>query len=176
MLTELLAPEHLPTTYADRVRAIRRGPSAVLVSLGLDTIPAQPARMFIREGGLEFGIGNPSVIDQTLAPPGHAALTILCLLSEEVASTWRRGDIDYRGRKTAFADHLIKVTERTVMAGLSQHIIYSEVASPATFSRYARSINGNIYGAARKSMVSPDQDAGAWVDAGRGRNDNRCWN
>lgn len=155
MLTDLLPAEHLPSAYGDRVRAIRRGPSAILLSLGLDTLPAQPARMFVHEDGLEFGIGNPSVIDPSLAPPGHAALTILCLLSEDEAATWRRGDPDYPARKAAFAERLIEITERTVIPGLSRHIIHREVASPATFTRYAHTRNGNIYGAARAQWFPP---------------------
>jgi hypothetical protein len=51
------------------MRALRRGPSAILMSVGLDFVPSLPARVFASVGDLHFGIGNPSIIDPSLAPP-----------------------------------------------------------------------------------------------------------
>ena len=149
MLTELVGSPHIGAAYLEKLQAMRRGPSAILVSLGLDTVPDLPARIFIHQDGLDFGIGNPSVIDPTLAPPGCAALTILCLLSEEVAVAWERKTEHYRGSKQDFANRLIAATEAAVMPDLRRHIIHQEVASPPTFTLFARTRNGNIYGAAR---------------------------
>ena len=53
-----------------------------------------------------------------------------------------------RRSRTAFAGRLIAAAE-TVIPHLRQHILYRQTASPKTFSRYARTRNGNIYGAAR---------------------------
>jgi len=148
-LTDLIGNCELPVRFSQRVRRLQRGPSAMLLSLALDILPDLPARIFVSAGGLHFGIGNPSVIDPTLAPPGHAALTILCLLSEEEAATWFDSDrAAYKAIKEAFAGRLIAAAE-TVIPHLRQHILYRQTASPKTFSRYARTRNGNIYGAAR---------------------------
>ncbi|CAO3423995.1 phytoene desaturase family protein [Azospirillum doebereinerae] len=154
-LTDLLDPGHLPVRLAQRLRGLRRGPSAVLVSLALDTLPDLPPRVFLTAQGMEFGIGNPSVIDPSLAPPGHAALTLLRLLPEDEAAGWfGQGAADYRARKEAVTDRLIAATEE-VIPGLRRHILYRQTASPTTFTRYALTRNGNIYGAARGQWCPP---------------------
>ncbi len=139
----------LPRRYAARLRALARGPSALLVSLGLDRMPELPARVFIRHDGLDFGIGNPSVIDPSLAPEGHAAMTLVCLRPEAEAAAWTRGTPDYPARKAVFANRLIAAVEATVWPGMSRHIQFREEASPASFARYLRTEGGAIYGAAR---------------------------
>jgi phytoene dehydrogenase-like protein len=148
-LSDLIGQFPLPSRYAQRMRALGRGPSAILVSLGLDFVPNLPARVFASTENLHFGIGNPSVIDASLAPPGCAALTLLCLLSEEESAAWFRMDRNvYRKSKEVFAEQLISATE-TIIPGLSRSILYRQTAAPPTFTRYTRASNGNIYGAAR---------------------------
>jgi phytoene dehydrogenase-like protein len=140
-----------------RVRRLKRGPSAVLVSLAIEGIPNLPARVFVGADGLHFGIGNPSVIDGSLAPPGHAALTILCLRPEHETAAWFGTDAAAnRHSKEAFADRLVAATE-TVIPGLRGRILYRQTASPTTFTRYALTDNGNIYGAARGQWCPPTQ-------------------
>ncbi len=154
-LTRLVDPAQLPKRYVQRVRGLKRGPSAVLVSLAVEGIPNLPARVFVSAGGLHFGIGNPSVIDDSLAPPGHAALTMLCLRSEQEAAEWFGSDAAAnRRRKEAFADRLVAAAE-TVIPGLQGRILYRQTASPTTFTRYALTDNGNIYGAARGQWCPP---------------------
>ena len=148
-LTNFTGTCPLPVRYAQRMRGLRRGPSAILVSLGLNFVPDLPARVFVSAQNLHFGIGNPSVIDPSLAPPGCAALTLLCLLSEEEASDWFSIDKRvYRQSKEALADRLIAASE-TVIPGLAKGILYRQAAAPPTFTRYTQARNGNIYGAAR---------------------------
>ncbi len=149
MLTNLLGDEHLPAGYRDKLEKLRRGPSAIILNLGIDQSPALPARIFVRHEGLEFGIGNPSAIDSSLAPPGHAALTMLYLLSEADSVAWNRETARYAAEKNAFAERMIDAAEATVWPGLRDHIVYRQVAGPPTFTRYAGTRNGNIYGAAR---------------------------
>ena len=149
MLSDLVGEAHLTPRYLDRLRAMRRGPSAILLSLGLDRVPDLPARIFVQQDGLCFGIGNPSVIDPTLAPPGCAAVTLLCLLPEAVVPAWRRKEAGYRADKDCFADRLIAAAEASVMPGLGRSILHREVASPPSFTLFTKTRNGNIYGAAR---------------------------
>jgi all-trans-retinol 13,14-reductase len=154
-LSDLIGQCPLPTRYAQRMRALRRGPSAILVSVGLDFVPELPARVFVSTNNLHFGIGNPSVIDPSLAPPGCAALTLLYLLGEEEAATWfRMNRSDYRKSKEAIADRLISAAE-TIIPELNRRILYRQVAAPPTFTRYTRASNGNIYGAARGQWCPP---------------------
>ncbi|WP_207459176.1 NAD(P)/FAD-dependent oxidoreductase [Azospirillum sp. SYSU D00513] len=155
-LSGLIEPAGLPRRYAQRVGSLRRGPSAILMSLAVHGLPDLPARVFLRTPeGLHFGIGNPSAVDPTLAPPDCAALTLLCLMSEEEAARWfgteRR---EYRARKEAFGDRLTEAAEQAV-PGLRGRVLYRQVASPPTFARYALTENGNIYGAARGQWCPP---------------------
>lgn len=148
-LTGLIDPALLPPRYARRLAGMSRGPSAVLVSLALDYVPDIPARVFLNMGDLAFGIGNPSVLDPSLAPSGHGAMTFLHLLSEADAAAWFEMDRAlYRTAKEEIADRLITAAE-TAIPGLRRHILYRQTAAPPTFTRYTSAINGSIYGAAR---------------------------
>ena len=129
-LTNFTGACPLPVRYFQRVRNLRRGPSAILVSLGLNFVPDLPARVFVSAQNLHFGIGNPSAIDPSLAPPACAALTLLCLLSEEEAADWFSIDQRvYRQSKEAFADRLLAASE-TVIPGLVKGILYRQAAAP----------------------------------------------
>jgi all-trans-retinol 13,14-reductase len=148
-LTSLIRPMLVAGRYGRRLAGMRRGPSAVLVSLALDCVPDVPARVFLKMGDLTFGIGNPSVLDPSLAPSGHAALTFLHLLSEADAAAWfRMSGASYRAAKDRMADRLITAAE-LVIPGLRRRILYRQTAAPPTFTRYTSAANGNIYGAAR---------------------------
>ncbi len=175
MLLELVGTASLPPAYLAKVKAMKRGPTAVVLSLATDICPDLPARVFVRHGDLGFGIGNPCVIDPGLAPPGHGALTVLCLLPEEAAAAWTRKTEGYPGRKADVAERLITAMEATVWPDIRRHILFCQVASPATFSRYAGTRHGNIYGAARgqwcpgvKSPVPGLLLAGAGTSTGAG--------
>lgn len=139
----------LPQRYASRLLRMKPGPSAIVVSVGLSTIVPLPARIFIQQGDLSFGVGNPSVIDPTLAPAGCSAVTLLHLISEAEATTWLyKTAPDYATRKDAIADALFTTLENSVFPKFREHIVYKEVTTPASFVSYTRSRNGNIYGAA----------------------------
>ncbi len=178
MLTELVDPSYLPADYAKRITGLGRGPSAILLSLGLSTVLPLPPRIFIQQDGLEFGIGNPSVIDSSLAPKDHSSLTILCLLSEQDAALWHCRDGTYQTRKETFAERLLAATEASVIPDIRKHIVHCEIASPATFAAFTRTRNGNIYGAARNAwrpglqspvpglmLVGGGTDVGAGIEA-----------
>lgn len=154
-LSRLIAPHALKGRHAQRLARLRRGPSAILVSLALDRVPDIPARVFLSAQDLSFGIGNPSVIDTSLAPEGHAALTLLCLVSEEEATRWfALSGMAYRSAKAAFTNRLIAAAE-TVIPGLAGHVLYRQTGAPPTFTRYALTGNGSIYGAARGQWCPP---------------------
>lgn len=145
----LLGAYDLPPRYRQRLRQLQRGPSAILLNLGLDTVPDMPARVFVKQGDLVFGLSNPSVLDPSLAPPGHAALCLLHLLPQDEAAAWfSLPSAQYEEAKQAYARRLIAAAD-SVVPGLDRHIVHCEVAAPPTFRHYIRSENGSIYGAAR---------------------------
>lgn len=151
----MLGPYDLPPRYRQRLKQLKRGPSAILMNFGLDRIPDLPARIFVEQDGLIFGLGNPSVIDSTLAPPGHATLSLLHLLPEAEARSWfDLSPPQYEDAKKAYARKLIAAACR-VIPDLEDHIVHYEVGAPPTFQHYILSGNGSIYGAARGQWCPP---------------------
>jgi phytoene dehydrogenase-like protein len=154
-LTTLLDPILLPPGYLRRVRAINRGPSAVLVNLGLNHVPDLPARVFVSRDGLHFGIGNPSAIDRSVASPGCAAVSLLYLLSESEKRRWFGLERTAYGRAKADVGERLLAVAETVIPGLREQVCYMQVAAPPTFTRYLRSADGSIFGAARGQWTPP---------------------
>jgi phytoene dehydrogenase-like protein len=104
---------------------------------------------------LQLGIGNPSVIDSSVASPGCAALTLLRLLPEAEKECWFASDRrTYRQAKVQFAERLISAVA-TIIPALREHIHYLQIAAPPTFTRYLSSLNGSIYGSARGQWSPP---------------------
>ena len=159
MLTELIPPATLPRRYQQRIASRRPGPSAILVSLGLDIVPDLPTRVFLAIGDLQFGIGNPSLIDPSLAPPGCAALTLMSLVSEEQAADWFHLDRRaYHVAKTEYVKRLLAAVD-LIVPGIERHSRYRQIGSSRTFARYLRTSAGGIYGGPRRqwkpAMKSP---------------------
>ncbi|MFM9881888.1 MAG: phytoene desaturase family protein [Burkholderiales bacterium] len=90
-----------------------------------------------------------------LAPPGHANIQLVSIVpaqpqawgttAGELASGAYRDNPAYVQTKDAFAARLIKTAERA-LPGLSGAIVFQEVASPLTHSRFTRSTGGTGYG------------------------------
>ena len=140
---DLVGPEHLPADFARGLEALKPSVSAFSVFLGLDMVPDLASITMLDD----LGITISSKVDPTLAPAGHASMTLLKLLPQDLAGSWDRKAPDYAERKRAFADRMIDSAE-AVIPGLRQHITYRQEGSPATFARYAWSTGGSIYGPA----------------------------
>jgi len=97
--------------------------------------------------GMGLGFALPSKVDPTLAPPGHHVLTIMTLIPQPEAATWDRRAPDYKARKAAFAEGIIRQAE-TLLPGLRKHIVTWDAATPATVTRYTGHPDGAIYGSA----------------------------
>jgi phytoene dehydrogenase-like protein len=111
---------------------------------------AMSARVFVTKKDFPFGIGNPSAIDPTLAPPSCAAVTLLCLLNEEDSAQWFKFDQrTYAAEKEAFSKRLLTIVEE-IAPGFAASIVYRQTATPPTFARYLTTKAGNIYGGARR--------------------------
>jgi phytoene dehydrogenase-like protein/uncharacterized membrane protein len=139
--SELVGREHLPAKFARQIEALKPSASAFMVFLGVDFIPdVEPIAMVG-----DIGIMVPSKADDSLAPKGHASVTLIKLIPQREAADWDRKAPGYNARKRAYADDMIAQAE-TLIPGLSEHIVYRQEASPRTFERYAWTASGSIYG------------------------------
>lgn len=151
---ELLERKHVPADFARYIESLTPSTSAFIVFLGLDIAPdLAPITMLD-----DIGIMIPSNVDPSLAPDGHASVTLLRRLPQEDFAKWERKAPGYRQRKREFADELI-ASAAEIIPGLQQHITYRQEGSPATFARYAWTTGGSIYGPAtgqkRLSIKTP---------------------
>jgi phytoene dehydrogenase-like protein len=144
---ELVGRERLPRDFAARVEALRPSASALAVFLGVDYVPEIEPITIHSDGERGLAIAVPSKIDPSLAPQGHASVTVLTLVPPNEAASWDRKAPGYAARKRRAGDDLLSAAER-VLPGLRRHIVYRQDGSPATFARYAWTTGGAIYGPA----------------------------
>lgn len=140
-MLELVGTEHLPDDVATRCRALRPSTSASMVTLALDTVPDLPAMSFLMEE--RMAIALPSVHDASLAPTGCASVSLIKLAPAD--DGWDRAAPHYRARKAREGDAMVAAAGRLI-PDLERHILQRQDASPATFTRYAHTTGGAIYG------------------------------
>jgi phytoene dehydrogenase-like protein len=141
---DLIGQEHVPADFRQEIAALQPSTSAFIVFLGLDIAPHHLAPITMIE---DVGLMIPSLVDPSLAPTGHASVTLLKLLPQAEFAEWDRKAPGYTQRKRAYADAMIATVEE-IIPGLRQHITYRQEGSPATFARYTQATNGSIYGPA----------------------------
>jgi len=144
-LLELVPEGALPAELVRRAREAVPATSAFMVFLGLEPAPRLPApAVFVRpEPGEPVSFWIPP--DPSLAPEGAAAATLIALVPQEEAGRWDRRAAGYGERKRAFAERLLDSAQH-VVPDLRGRIVFREEASPATFTRYAWTSAGAIYG------------------------------
>ena len=142
---DLIDPNQLPTHFLHQIKRLRPSNSAFLVSLGVDFVPKIQTVTLLNEENEYVGIVVPSNVDPSLAPVGHACITLMKLIPNAQAVTWDHNETGYRARKEKFGNSLIMQAEK-VIPELSKHIVYRQDASPATFARYTWTSDGGIYG------------------------------
>jgi phytoene dehydrogenase-like protein len=96
----------------------------------------------------------PPKADPSLAPTGHAAVTLVRLVPQPEVASWDREAPNYAQRKREIGDELIATAER-VIPRLPEHIVYRQEGAPPTFARFAWTTGGSIYGPARNSKRPP---------------------
>ncbi|MBM3891821.1 MAG: NAD(P)/FAD-dependent oxidoreductase, partial [Verrucomicrobia bacterium] len=138
----LLASEAVPAHWAKRTAHLRPSCSVFIVFLGLDYVPDAAAFIVLPEHSV--GVAVPSVVDSSLASPGHTSVTLMRVMPHSEAVTWKRSTPDYEARKRREGDALIALCERA-LPGLREHIVYRQEATPATVERYVWSTDGAIY-------------------------------
>jgi all-trans-retinol 13,14-reductase len=140
---DLVGREHIPAKFSKDIESLKPSATAFVVFLGLDMIPNLAACTMLDD----IGIMIPSNVDATLAPLGHASVSLLKLLPQSDFANWDRKSPNYLERKRKVADEMI-ASAAEVIPGLQQHITYRQEGTPATFARYAWTTNGSIYGPA----------------------------
>ncbi len=154
-LDGLLEPGTLPETYRKAHARPDASTSAFSVQLGVDFIPDMAPLTFCREeDGLGVAISILSLADPTRAPQGHACIELLAFVPSEQAGEWDRSAADYEDKKRRMGDRLIARAEK-IVPGLSEHIVFREDSSPATFERYVWTEKGSIYGPALNARRPP---------------------
>lgn len=124
--------------------------------LGVDYEPEIAPITKVSLDGRKVEIAIPSKADPSLAPPGHADLTLVKLVPQAEAITWDRNAPDYALRKRRVGEDLISTAER-VMPGLREHIVWRQDGTPATYARYAWTTGGAIYGPAADQWRPPNK-------------------
>jgi len=164
---ELVGPEHLPGGFRAAVERLHPSASAFMVFLGVDVVPEVASITMVHDGTTGLGIAIPSLVDPTLAPPGHAALCLVKLVPQAEAATWDRRAPGYTRGKRQTGDEMIALAERAI-PDLSRHVVYRQEGSPPTFARYAWTTGGSIYGPALGARLPAKSPVEGLVLAGAG--------
>ncbi len=171
---DLVGRGQLPTDFLRHLEHVEPSASAFMVFLGVDYVPGVEPITIQRGDGQDLFIAVTSKLDPSLAPPGHASVSLVSLIPAAEAAGWDRKTPGYALRKRTFGDELIRRAEQS-LPGLREHIVYRQDGSPATFARYAWTTGGAIYGPAmgqwRPPAKSPVEGlvlAGAAVFPGAG--------
>jgi len=206
-LYERMLPEHIvPAKFKKKLRNAKLYSSSITVSIALDC-PTEDLG-FNKEGihmfnesvtRKEHGSGDPekshmcilapSLRDKSMAPDGKGTLTIYIPAYFDQNNNWKteidaegnliRGE-EYKKLKKECAEILIKRLEAEISPGLSDHILFMEVATPITHWRYTGNRNGSMMGArpGRENMMAkiahyktPVKNlflGGHWADLGGG--------
>lgn len=95
--------------------------------------------------------------NRTMAPPGHTNLQVMGLVpsnpeawgvsEEQIADGTYRKSPAYLEAKAGFERQMLATAERA-LPGISDDVVFSEVATPITHRRYTRSTDGTSYGIA----------------------------
>lgn len=114
----------------------------------------------------------PSLVDSSLAPPGHSVAALMALIPWRAVDSWREGKADK-------AEALLRLGER-FCPGLRERIVLEETGSPRTVERYTLNAHGALYGwamtprqsGAKRLAQKTDIDglwlAGHWTRPGGG--------
>lgn len=167
---ELIEPLALKADFRNRIEKSEIGESAVCVFLGTD-IPA--ARLpvhgcphfyvhpdcigtdtldrmkddFFARTPVEMSI--PCLHNPALAPPGKSGIIISALAKSAFSHDWEIKDGKptpaYYALKEKVTDQLIDIAQK-VIPGIKDHILFRQIATPYTYSRYTLNSGGSICG------------------------------
>jgi len=159
----------LDEDWAEQVEDVRMSASSLHISLGLDDgldlegLGLRCGYNVITTGGDTFErlfgafergeaafhdrCFHTAVICPSLVTGGKPSLVIRAvpMPAAEWTELRERDPTSYQQRKNAAADFFIEQVERYAIPGLRRHIVFRDVATPATFARYLGSPTGSNY-------------------------------
>ncbi|MBN1882180.1 MAG: NAD(P)/FAD-dependent oxidoreductase [Deltaproteobacteria bacterium] len=168
MLT-LVGAEHLPDRYHRRLVKTVMSPSAFNVALGLDDrIDLSALDLDYPFNVISTGVGtterlfegflqnenlysddcfHAAVICPSLTTGGKNTITINVVpFAPGMWQQWREGDKKkYREEKQRWADFFIDIAERYFVPNLKDHIVETDISTPATYRRYSGSPSSSIF-------------------------------
>ena len=117
-------------------------------------------------------------VSENISPPGT---TQLVLTTIQMGNVWHSVPPDqYHRIKDEITNDMVSMVERTISPNLREYIEVLEAATPVTYYRYSKSMDGAIYGYTQSIMDSPMLRlgsrgaipglylAGAWIGIGGG--------
>ncbi|MFX0004514.1 MAG: phytoene desaturase family protein, partial [Candidatus Hermodarchaeota archaeon] len=194
---KMLPRDVVPENYIKKIYAPEIGPSAFSVYLGLNAS--------YKEIGLnahEFAISESDNMDEAyktfakleapkfvvagcynhvyndISPPGTAEL---CITTLQMGKLWHNVSPDqYHKVKDYLADKMVELIEKTICPNIRDYIEVAEAATPLTYYRYSKNMEGAIYGYTQDLLDGPNlrlksrgpipglYQCGAWTNIGGG--------
>ena len=194
---KMLPPDIVPESYKKSIYAPEIGPSGFSVYLGLNApykeLGFNTHETFINEtydtthAFETFKNFEPpkymvaacyNHIDDTISPTGTTQLVLTTL---QMGKIWQSVSPDqYHYIKDRIADKMIEMVEKTIYPEIRDYIEVAEVATPLTYYRYSKNMEGAIYGYTQDVMNGPMlrlksrgaipglYQVGAWTNFGGG--------
>lgn len=194
---KLLPKNVVPDSYIKKIYAPEVGPSAFSVYLGLNTsykeLGLHAHEMTISESDdmdkayesfakLEppkyVVAGCYNHVYNDISPPGTAEL---CITTLQMGKLWHSVSPDqYYKIKDYLADKMVELIEKTICPNVRDYIEIVEAATPLTYYRYSKNMEGAIYGYTQDLLDGPNlrlksrgsipglYQCGAWTNIGGG--------
>jgi phytoene dehydrogenase-like protein len=194
---KMLPPEIVPETYKKMIYAPEIGPSAFSVYLGLNSSHKELGftahETFINA---TYDMNHAYETFRTLNPPEHMVVacynhiyekisppetTELVLTTLQMGKLWQSVAPDqYFRKKDEIADKMISLMEHTICPDIRDHIEVAEAATPLTYYRYSKNMEGAIYGTTQtvengpllrlksRGPIPGLYQVGAWTNFGGG--------
>jgi phytoene dehydrogenase-like protein len=194
---KMLPEEGISDTYKKKIYAPEIGPSAFSVYIGLNA-PADELGLTAHETFINkdddhdkayetFGkLQAPGHIVaacynhvyKDISPPGTSQLVLTTL---QFGRAWYNVAPDqYHRIKDKIADSMVSIVEKTISPNIREHIEIAEAATPLTYYRYSKALDGAIYGYVQdvhgnplfrlksKGPIPRLYFSGAWTNIGGG--------
>ncbi len=165
----LIGDKNLPAAYIEKLNSTIMSSSSFNIALGLDDkIDLTKADLDYPYNVISTGAGTTDrlfdaflngknafseecfhlgVVCPSLTTKGRNTITIRAVpFGPEKWLEWRKNDIKrYKSEKMQWADFFISLVEKYMIPDLKNHIVVTDVATPATYARYSGSPTGSIY-------------------------------
>jgi phytoene dehydrogenase-like protein len=194
---KMLSPEIIPEDYKKKIYAPEIGPSGFSVYIGLNEsykkLGLTAHETFINESydmnrcfESFFKLEKPKYIVaacynhiyEDISPPGTTQLVLTTL---QMGKLWQNVSPDqYFKIKDEIADSMISLVESTICPDIRDYIEVAVAATPLTYYRYSKNIEGAIYGTTQdvtngpllrlksRGAIPGLYQVGAWTNFGGG--------